>query len=43
MAPIDAPGPCPGDPAPAFRLRRTFETEVALEEHLRRRPAVLAS
>lgn len=42
MAPSDERGPFPGDPAPRFRLRRTFENEVALDDHLRRGPVVLA-
>lgn len=42
MTADDLPGPGPGDPAPRFRLRRTFEQEVTLEEHLRSGPVVLA-
>lgn len=42
MAATSVPGPFPGDPAPLFRLRRSFTQDVALEDHLRQGPVVLA-
>jgi peroxiredoxin len=39
---MDLPGPFVGDLAPSFRLRQTFEQEVALADHLRQGPVVLA-
>lgn len=42
MYKIDAvKGPGPGDRAPFFRLRRTFEQEVSLDELLRQGPCLL--
>jgi peroxiredoxin len=39
----DAGRPGPGDPAPPFRLRRSFEEKVSLEDLLEgRRPLLLA-
>lgn len=38
----DPPRPDVGDLAPPFRLRRTFEESVALEDLLRRGPVLLA-
>jgi peroxiredoxin len=35
-------GPGPGDPAPLFRLRHTFDHDVGLAETLARGPVVLA-
>ena len=35
-------GPGVGDPAPPFRLRKTFEEKVSLEELLERGPLLLA-
>lgn len=34
--------PAPGDPAPPFRLRRSFEEEVSLDDLLAHGPCLLA-
>lgn len=39
---VSAPGPTPGDPAPDFTLRHTFDHDVSLAAALRRGHVVLA-